>query len=67
MILFSFIWSFGSLMKTEPNNDRAKYNKLLIEIVKGKTDINEEYKLYLSEDQWTLDESICTKMDVQED
>jgi len=42
LILFAFIWSFGSLLNLE---DRVAYNKLLGEMIKGKTDINEEYKL----------------------
>jgi len=42
IILYSFIWGFGGMLQTE---DRAKYNKFLQEVVKGKVDVNAEYKL----------------------
>lgn len=42
LILFAFIWSFGSLLNSE---DRNAYNKFLGEIIKGKTNINDDYKL----------------------
>jgi len=64
IILFSYIWAFGGLMDIE---DRNKYNLFLNQIIKGKVDLNDEYKLYISEDKWKLDEKICAKMQVQDD
>jgi hypothetical protein len=39
IILFSFVWSFGSLLNSE---DRAACNKLLGEMMKGKVDVSDE-------------------------
>jgi len=64
IILFSYIWAFGGLMDIE---DRNKFNLFLNQIIKGKTDINDEYKLYIPEDKWKLDEKVCAKMQVQDD